>query len=467
MELLRKDPRSAYYGNVLWLPRTYVAEEQLKGALTYDLGKDKGFYEAFTKEKHHYLVPRNYIDPTAFSALPFPVVDARIRRFPRVTFKSSVVLDFKNPDQSYQRDGVAALLKATNGVLSLRCGAGKTVCAIHAMSMVEMPCLVLVSDKGLAEQWVEEILAFTDLKREDIGFVGDGEFSWKKRITIALVHTVAGRVRNGTLPRELVEWFGVVLADEAHTTAGPAFFGLAVTPFHGYRWGLSATPRRNDGFDSLLRYTLGKVVYSYLEPELTPLIYFRRLPTKLNMKDRAVVDAVTDVSGELHLQKLYTYLATRNDRLDIIVAEIKAALKQKREVLVLSQSRAMLERLEQVFPDAGVVHGGVDDRKERLRRIRECNPVIATSSLGRQALNKPKLDTLMVLEPFSDAGVLQQLLGRIQRQYAGKQRAMAVFYDDIHLDRMHAICMKMRSLFSRWPDNQGGRLRWQNTGIDT
>ena len=51
----------------------------------------------------------------------------------------------------------------------------------------------------------------------------------------------------------------------------------------------------------------------------------------------------------------------------------------------------------------------------------------------------------------------------IQRQYDGKQRAMAS--STIRPSRAyHAICMKMRSLFSRWPDNQGGRLRWQNTG---
>lgn len=465
MDFLRKDPRSAYFSNVLWLPKSYVAEPQLRGALTYDLGKTKEPYVAFIKERDHYLVPRNYLLPEHLSALPFTTIDARIRSFPRVTFKSHVVLDFKNPQLSCQREGVAALLRTLDGVLSLRCGAGKTVCAVHAIHLAQTPALVLVNDKGLAAQWVNEILEFTDLREKDIGFIGDGEFRWQdKPITLALVQTVAGRVRAGKIPRELVEWFGTVVADEAHTTAGPAFFGQAVTPFHGRRWGLSATPRRNDGFDSLLRYTLGRVIYSYLEPELTPLIYFRYLPTKINLQDHAVFEAVTDVSGELHLQKLYSYLATRNDRMSAIIQEIKSALKQGRQALVLSQSRAVLERLEQVFPEAGIVHGGVDDRQERLRRIRECNPVIATSSLGRQALNKPKLDTLFVLEPFSDAGVLQQLLGRIQRQYNDKQQAMAVFYDDLHIERMHAICLKMRKLFSRWPDNQGGRLKWQNTG---
>lgn len=463
MRLLRKDGTKAYYSNVLWLPKSYVSEAQLIGALTYDNGKDKEPYIAFQIERDHYLVPRNFIKASALASLPFPVIDARIQNYPFVKFTSKVKLDAFSDGKTYQADGCNALLGTNNGVLSLRCGAGKTVTCIHAMSKTNVPCLVLVNDKGLADQWVEEILLHTDLKEDEVGFVGDGEFDWKHKITIALVHTIAGRVKKGTLPPEFVRWFGVVVADEAHTTAGPAYFGLAMTPFHGRRWGLSATPRRSDGFDSLLRYLLGDVVFRYLEPEIVPLIYFRRLQTKINMKDPEVRAAVTDVSNELHLQKLYGYLATRGDRMGTVIAEIKEALKQKRELLVLSQSRATLEVLEQVFPEAGVVHGGIKDRRERTRRVREMNPVIATASLGRQALNKPKLDTLLVLEPFSDAGVLQQLIGRIQRSYEGKQQPLAVFYDDVHLEPMHRITMKMRKLFSRWPENQGGRMRWQNT----
>lgn len=462
IELLRRDPHVAYYSNVLSLPKSHVSEMQLRGALTYELNGKKGVYEAWARERDHYLVPRNYIAATSFSRLPFPVIDARLKRFPRVRFQSKVILDARNPGEAYQREGVSALLNTNNGVLCLRCGAGKSVCGIHAISLTQTPGLIIVNDLGLAQQWHDEIRSFTDLKDGDIGFIGDGEFRWKHKLTIGLVHTLARQVSKGTLPRELVEWFGVVLADEAHTTAGPAHFGLAMSAFHGRRWGLSATPRRSDNFDSLLRYTMGPVVYSYLMPELTPLIYFRRLPTKLNLKDHAVARAVCDISKELHLQKLYGYLATRDDRVGTIASEIRVALKQGRHVLVLSQSRAMVERLGDLFPDAGVIHGGVK-RKERAERVNR-NPLIAIASLGRQALNKPILDTLLVCEPFSDAGVLQQLIGRIQRPHPDKQRAMAVFYDDVHIADIHNICMKMRTLLSRWPDNQGGRMHWQNIG---
>ena len=463
MHILKRDPGKGYYGASLWLPRRFHAERQIKGTLVYDNGKNT-LFNAYQEEPEHYVVPRNYIPEHALSQMPYPVLDARVQKFPRVQIQSKVVLDFQNPAETHQREAAAALLNANNGILCLRCGAGKTVVAIHALCQLEVPTLVIVNDLGLAQQWLDALLDFTNLTEDEVGFLGAGQFRWQHKVTIALAQTLAGRVRDGKLPRELVEHFGVVIADEAHTTGGPAFYHLSVTPFHGRRWGLSATPRRTDGYDSLLRYTLGPVVYRYLIPELIPAIYFRRLPTKLNVRDPIVAKAVCDRSGELHAGKVYGYLATRDDRTDAIVKEIREAIKQGRQVLVLSQSRAMLDRLHQSFPDAGLVHGGVKDRKERHRRVRECNPVITIARLGRQALDKPKLDTLLLCEPYTDSGVLQQIMGRVQRKDPNKQQPLIVIYEDSYIKPMHAMCKRIRRLLSRWPDDMGGRLHWQNVG---
>lgn len=465
MRILRRDPHKAYYSSSLWLPKAYYSSQQLDGVLSYDVGKDEPFL-AYRSEEHHFVVPRNFVPQPALGTLPFPVVDARIQRFPHVTVRSKVTLDYQNPKEFVQREASAALLACQNGILCLRCGAGKTVVCIHSLCQLHVPALIIVNDIGLAEQWIDELLAFTDLKEKEIGFVGGGKFDWQHKVTVALAQTLAGRVRDERLPQEMVEHFGVTIADEAHTTGAPAFYHLSTTPFHGRRWGLSATPKRSDGYDSLLRYTIGSVIYRYLIPELVPAIYFRRLPTRLNMQDKLVYKAVTDRSGELHPQKIYSYLSTCDDRMNAIAKEIQAGIDQGRQILVLSQSRAMLDRLHDLFPQAGLVHGGVKDRKERRRRVRECNPLIAISKLGRQALNKPCLDTLLVLEPYTDPGVLQQLMGRIQRKDANKQTPIAVFYEDSHIKPMHRMCKRIRSILTKWPDEQGGRLGWKTVGVE-
>ena len=75
-----------------------------------------------------------------------------------------------------------------------------------------------------------------------------------------------------------------MIPDECHVVGAP-WINRAIPPFQGRRWGLSATPNRVDQFNSLLRYTMGEVVYTYLEPELIPKVYFKRMNTKLDLSD--------------------------------------------------------------------------------------------------------------------------------------------------------------------------------------
>lgn len=813
MQLVQRRAGVGYYDTHLWLPKTHVSEMQLRSSLIYDLGRDKAPLEAWSSQPEHYLVPRNYILPGALNQLPFPVYDTRLRSYPRVSIRSRVTLDAKDPSKTIQREASAALLATHDGILCLRCGAGKTATGIHSAAQLNVPVLVIVNNLGLAEQWIEEVLALTDLKEADIGFIGDGELNWQKPLVLALVQSLASQVRNGTVPAGMAEHFGVIIADEcfpagtlidgrpietlvvgdlvtafdprtqsfrkrqvvrcfkrparalrtfyvgdttlsctdehplytptgwlparqlsvgdlvalhvynkdtklrcmpsaihpevpeqqgvlpnlqprlqvatsprevrgyasaggAHGglsvvcstsdsqftkgeagllqggdlllcgarcaaqeagafcrrtghgpqmpraalptyataqpnsesgdnrkdpanqaqewdpargttctrwkrpgTHGPAsehvevagyrmgsgassthgeeapvsniicyrscsssedaccrdrreqplqqegtgsteggtltwrrvdrleiheqggigrfaevcpdgavynieveedhtyvangvvvhnchcigapYYNTAISPFHGRRWGLSATPTRSDNFDSLLKYTTGEIVYSYLLPELIPKVYFRRVNTRVNSMDPAVFEATTDKRGEEHLGKLYGYLATVEERVRIIAIETMNAVSRGREVLVLSQSRAMVEALGALIPGAGVIHGGVTDRKERLRRIRNCNPVIAIAKLGKEALNKPTLDTLQVCEPFSDRDVLQQIMGRVLRACVGKQAPVVVFYDDVLIDVMTHMCAGIKRKLSRWPDAMGGRIPFQ------
>ncbi len=303
MQLVQRKSGVGYYDTHLWLPKTHIAEMQIASALTYDRGEFKAPIRAWREERDHFVVPRNYMLPGALPRLPFPVFDSRIRSFPRVDWKSNVKLDAKNLQKTFQREGNAALLRNFDGILCLRCGAGKTIVGIHSASLLHVPTLVLVDTADLAEQWEEEVLEFTDLKKEDIGRVGGGKFDWQKPFTIAVIHTIAARASEHRLPLEMLSFFGLLMPDECHLLGAP-YFNLAVPPFHGRRWGLSATPRRNDDYDSLLRYTMGEVLYQYLEPELIPQVYFKQLYTKIDYADVKTQEAIQDVKGEVHLRKM-------------------------------------------------------------------------------------------------------------------------------------------------------------------
>jgi superfamily II DNA or RNA helicase len=460
MKLVVRREREAYFDSHLWLPKTHVSEMQLRASLCYEV-LNKEPIIAWREERHHFVVPRNFLLPGAMRQLPFKVYDTRLQNFPKVDIRSKVVLDRQTPSKTVQRDASAALLNAHDGILCLRCGAGKTVVGIHSAAQLKVPVLTMVDNLGLAEQWIEELLDLTDLKEKDIGFIGDGKFDWQKPWTVAVFNSLAGRAAKDNIPPELVQHFGLVLGDEVHIVGAP-WINKSVPPFHGRRWGLSATPTRGDQYDSLLRYTMGEVIYTYLEPELIPKVYFKRLNTRLDETDPLVVEATTDKTGEFHHMKLYGHFADVESRTKKIVSEVKQAVANGRQVLVISQSRKFVELLGEKLPGAGVCHGGVKDRKERQRRIRECNPVIVIAKLGKQALNKPQLDTLFVCEPFSDMNVLQQLFGRILRLYGAKQRPVVVLYEDHLIEPLRKMNMKVRRLLSRWPKNMGGRIPFTN-----
>jgi len=463
VKFLLRSPEAAYLDTHLWLPKRAWSLDQLRSSLQYFVPRTGEVLDAFDERPNHILVPRNYLNRTTLGQLPYKVYDARFTNFPKVSFKSRVTLDALSPEHTYQREGAASLLSTYDGILTLRCGAGKTIVGLHAAAQVGQPILVVVNDKGLARQWMEEIEFVLGIPAREIGRIGgDGApFNWEgSRITVAIVNTIAGRAVAGTLPPELTKYFGVILFDEVHTLAAP-YFNKAIPPFHGRRWGLSATPNRDDGMDSLLKYSLGDVVFQYLMPELTPIVYFRKLNTILNMTLRSVYDHVTDSTGEIHFGRLFDYLSTLEDRNALIARDVKRAVSEGRQVLVLTHSRAMCEQLERLLPEAGVCHGDIKEG-ERLRRIKEMNPVIAIMRLGKQALNKPKLDTLFVVEPFQKEQMLQQVMGRILRYYAGKKHPHMIFYEDSHIALLFKLCQKLRTALNRWPAHKGGRILFYN-----
>jgi len=455
---VKREEGVGYLDTHLWIPKSAVRGEHISALLTY-MKPDETTIQAWEETPHHYKVPRNFMRHETLPRLPYPVYDTRWSSFPTYKFKSSVILDLKEPDKNYQKGGSAALINTFDGILCLRCGGGKSYTALHAASQLNQPILVVVNDKSLACQWEESIQAGLGLRSDDIGRVGGdgGRFDWKKPVTVALIQTLALRASENKLPPEMVRHFGVVLVDECQI-AGAPFLNQGIPPFHGRRWGLSATPTREDGFDSLLTYTIGPVVYRYLTPNLIPDVVFRKLDTTLNIENAEHVRATHDRTGTFHHGMTYKWFAQEcTARTDIIVKDINDAIKTDRQVLVLSHSRDMVELLGERIPGAGVCHGGVSE-EDRFRRIHECNPVVAVMQVGKQALDKPSLDTLFLCDPFTKRGVLQQTMGRILRSFRGKKKPVVVFYEDRYIGPLRGMAERVRRTLRNWPTEMGGRI---------
>jgi hypothetical protein len=100
--------------------------------------------------------------------------------------------------------------------------------------------------------------------------------------------------------------------------------------------------------------------------------------------------------------------------------------------------------------------------KTRQEFVRTRAVTFAIMKYGKEGLDAPHLDTILVSTPFSNKGGLQQLMGRITgRPLPGKKTCLVVFYrDDIGV--MHGMCNKLEKHLRQWPIDEGGPFEHEN-----
>ncbi len=135
------------------------------------------------------------------------------------------------------------------GVVVLACGAGKTIVAMAAMSLVQTQTLILATNQAAVEQWRRELLDKTSLTADQIGIYTGSE----KRIapvTIATYQILTWRPSKTADFAHLhvfedQDW-GLLIYDEVHLLPAPVF-GATATLQGRRRLGLTATLIREDG----------------------------------------------------------------------------------------------------------------------------------------------------------------------------------------------------------------------------
>ena len=157
--------------------------------------------------------------------------------------------------REYQQDWVDRFVDASSGVLVGPPGSGKTVAAMGALEAVGGETLVLVPSRELAAQWREELLANTNLTRDQVGEYHGGEKNVRP-VTIATYQT-AGMDRHRHVFDDR-EW-GLIVYDEVHhIPAEVARRSASLQSKH--RLGLTATPVREDDKEADIYTLVGRPI---------------------------------------------------------------------------------------------------------------------------------------------------------------------------------------------------------------
>ena len=150
-----------------------------------------------------------------------------------------------------------------SGVVSLPCGAGKTVVGIGAMAKVKAQTLVLTTNVTALRQWRDEILDKTTLSPEQVGEYS-GDRKEIKPVTITTYQILTHRKKK-TDPFTHFHVFnennwGLILYDEVHLLPAPVFRAVANLQSRR-RLGLTATLVREDGKEDEVFSLIGPKKY--------------------------------------------------------------------------------------------------------------------------------------------------------------------------------------------------------------
>jgi superfamily II DNA or RNA helicase len=152
------------------------------------------------------------------------------------------------------------------------------------------------------------------------------------------------------------------------------------------------------------------------------------------------------------IQEIYGALANDDDRLGLVIADIRELVREDRSLVVLTERREHLDRIAESIrdeiPNLVVLHGGIKPKARRaamtqLDDLPDHQPrlILATGRYLGEGFDDPRLDTLLLTMPIAWRGTVVQYAGRLHRTHAAKRDIRVYDYVDTEvpvLRRMYA-----------------------------
>ncbi len=417
------------------------------------------FISCSEEEDNYISIPRGCYEKL-YDMLEYAKIQAEIQDERQLG--KSIQVSFKGTLYPEQREAAEQLLKYDQGVLSAATAFGKTAVGSWLVAERRVNTLVLVHNTEIMKNWVEDFEKFLCVD-ESLPEYRTPTGRIKKRKSVIGRKTSAHDSMNGILDvamisslgrkdeiNEIVKQYGMVIMDECHHAAAQVAQEVLNEVNAKYVYGLTATPKRDDGQEQKIFMQLGPIRYRYTAKDrakkqgIEHFVYprFTRL--------------VCPETRKLSMNEANKLIISSEIRNNQIISDVKQCLEQKRTPLVITKSREHAEylykSLESLADHIFLLEGGRkmkerDEIREQMKSVpvNETVILVATGQYIGEGFNYPRLDTMMLTMPISFEGNVEQYSGRLHRDYKTKKDVIIYDYVDMHipeLERMYHKRMK-------------------------
>lgn len=339
--------------------------------------------------------------------------------------------------RDYQEDTIYRILCTDSGVVSLAVNAGKTeimlIAAKAILSGNPYSRVMIVSNSTtiMQQTWSR---AGRYLSRNILECLGDG-IKPKEPATYRMLFSVdksfVKHHKSLAKPTHIFvdEVHNQTKSDLAELLRSPEFSGVS-------RWGFSGTPyTKDDLHNQLMRITFGETLTNVDTTDLVDLGV--SADAKIIFVRNEVENLPIQQDNVLVLQDKLLYQNRDRNRM-IVFAALNFALLYNKFVYVsvkkIEHLNELYHRILKHCPNTAVFHGGLDSayKKKTLAMIAsgECKIVVATSAFGT-GISVPNLDVLINGAGGASSTQVIQRMGRIVRNYEGKDRPIYVDFMDL------------------------------------
>ena len=332
-------------------------------------------------------------------------------------------IEFKGQLRPFQQEIVDVCLDSTIGVIEAKTGSGKTVSFIKLILERKQKTLILVNTKELADQTIAAFKKYTSL--EEYGFIGNGKYIIKP-VTVCLLQSLQNIVQEGGAKlEELNKTFGQVIADETHIIAAETYYESISALDATYKFGFSATPKREDGLTKVIFFATGPIIYKVPEEEANKNLIipeYRVVKTAANYP----------LFSTTEYQDMITWLGKNEDRNKLILDEFNKEPDIPSCFLCLRQDH--VETLHAQIPRSVKLISSMT-KKERAIAMQklisgEALHVVSTFGLFSTGIDIPRLQNLYLCAPMKSYIKLKQSAGRLMRKAAEKFKAQIIDFVD-------------------------------------